>query len=157
FGPACSAIPSYCACAPATTTTTSTTTTSTTTTSTTMPACPYVTQWDASTGSDTPDIAVDGSGNVFVAGAGRSFVDVYTNDGSFLQEFSIADDGESFQVATGIAVYGTDVFVADRQNHNVKKFTSTGTFITKWGTSGSGDGQFGIPIGVAVDAAENVF
>jgi tripartite motif-containing protein 71 len=37
-------------------------------------------------------------------------------------------------------------------------FDSTGTFITKFGTGGSGDGQFNFPIGVAVDSSTgNVF
>ncbi len=148
----------YCAAVTttSTTTTSTTTTSSTSTTSTTAPACPYVTQWDAHAGSDTPDVAVDGSGNVFVAGAGTSTVQVFANDGTSLGEFNIAD-GEGIQSPQGIAVYGTDVFVADRSNHNVKKFTSTGTLITKWGTAGSADGQFAIPMGVAVDASENVY
>jgi streptogramin lyase len=32
-----------------------------------------------------------------------------------------------------------------------------GTFLTKWGSSGSGDGQFSFPHGVAVDGSGNVF
>jgi sugar lactone lactonase YvrE len=39
----------------------------------------------------------------------------------------------------------------------IKKFTSTGTLITKWGSHGSGDGQFSYPRGVAVDSAGNVY
>src|ERR687895_273728 len=30
-------------------------------------------------------------------------------------------------------------------------------FITKWGTLGSGDGQFGDPLGIATDQAGNVY
>jgi DNA-binding beta-propeller fold protein YncE len=38
-------------------------------------------------------------------------------------------------------------------------FTNTGTFLTVWGSPGSGDGQFGNggPSGVAVDASGHVF
>jgi len=36
-------------------------------------------------------------------------------------------------------------------------FTSDGTFITKWGGWGSGDGQFNRPWGVAVDASGSVY
>ena len=31
------------------------------------------------------------------------------------------------------------------------------TFITKWGSSGSEDGQFNYPVGVAVDSSGNVY
>ena len=36
-------------------------------------------------------------------------------------------------------------------NRDVQKFTSTGTFVTHWGSFGSGNGQFVTPMGVAVD------
>lgn len=39
----------------------------------------------------------------------------------------------------------------------IEKFTSTGTFLIKWGSRGSGDGQFLHPRGVAVDGAGNVY
>jgi DNA-binding beta-propeller fold protein YncE len=42
----------------------------------------------------------------------------------------------------------------------IQEFTSTGTYITQWGTPGSGDGQFSstpAPHGVAVDASGNVY
>ena len=43
------------------------------------------------------------------------------------------------------------MYVADRYNYRVQKFTPDGTFITKWGTSGSAAGQFIDLTGVAVD------
>ncbi len=42
-------------------------------------------------------------------------------------------------------------------NGRIQKFNSTGTFLTKWGSSGSGDGEFNSPYGVAVDPAGNVY
>jgi DNA-binding beta-propeller fold protein YncE len=49
------------------------------------------------------------------------------------------------------------VFVADRFNNRIQEFTNAGSFLTKWGTVGKGDGQFANPIGVAVDENLNVF
>jgi DNA-binding beta-propeller fold protein YncE len=43
------------------------------------------------------------------------------------------------------------------ENNRIQKFDSNGNFITKWGTSGSGDGQFVRPASLAVDASGNVF
>ena len=50
-----------------------------------------------------------------------------------------------------------NVYVADQNNYRIEKFDSTGTFLTKWGSSGSGDGQFNQPTGVAVDGSGNVY
>ena len=35
------------------------------------------------------------------------------------------------------------VYVTDRNNYRVQKFDADGVFITEWGSSGSGDGEFG--------------
>src|SRR5206468_4248584 len=48
-------------------------------------------------------------------------------------------------------------YVADQHNHRIQKFTSTGTYLTQWGSYGSGDGQFNGPVGVATDAAGNIY
>jgi len=50
-----------------------------------------------------------------------------------------------------------NVFVADTRNDRIQKFTNTGTFIRKWGSTGFGNGQFSNPGGVAVDSSGNVF
>jgi DNA-binding beta-propeller fold protein YncE len=61
---------------------------------------------------------------------------------------------------SGVAVDGSgDVFVTGGVwNDNwVRKFDNYGTFLTKWGSTGSGDGQFNGPHGIAVGPAQNVF
>ena len=47
--------------------------------------------------------------------------------------------------------------MVDRDNNRVQKFTSTGTFLAKWGKSGLGDGEFFEPSGIAVDSAGDVY
>ena len=39
----------------------------------------------------------------------------------------------------------------------MQKFTSGGTFVAKWGSSGGGNSQFNFPTAVAVDASGNVY
>ena len=57
-----------------------------------------------------------------------------------------------------MAVDGSgNVYVVDNGNHRIQKFTSSGTYLTQWGSYGSGDGQFNYPYGVAVDASGNVY
>jgi DNA-binding beta-propeller fold protein YncE len=51
-----------------------------------------------------------------------------------------------------------NVYVGDfGENNRVQKFDSNGNFVTKWGTPGSGDGQFIDPIALTVDSAGNVY
>ncbi len=60
-------------------------------------------------------------------------------------------DGE-FNTPVGIAVDLSDhVYVTDRYNGRIQKFTSDGMFVTKWGSRGTGDGQFREPHKIAVD------
>jgi DNA-binding beta-propeller fold protein YncE len=50
-----------------------------------------------------------------------------------------------------------NVYVADNLNNRVEKFTSSGNYLTQWGGSGSGNGQFEGPTGIAVDSSKNVY
>ena len=49
------------------------------------------------------------------------------------------------------------VFVVDSFNDRIQKFDSNGNFVTKWGSQGSGEGQFSIPFGIAIDSSDNVY
>ena len=49
------------------------------------------------------------------------------------------------------------VYVADSRNQRVQVFSSAGTFLFKWGSQGSGDGQFQFPVGIAVDGSGRVY
>ena len=108
-----------------------------------------------------PDgIAVDASGNVYV-------VD-YNNPPHSEVRLRMAPSSPSgaprapvtvgFSCPEGIAIDDSgNVYVADSENNRIQKFDSNGTFITKWGTSGSGNGQFPCPVGVAIDNVGNVY
>ncbi|MBF0339103.1 MAG: hypothetical protein HQL05_14890 [Nitrospirae bacterium] len=39
----------------------------------------------------------------------------------------------------------------------MQKFTSSGQFITKWGSNGSNDGQFDSLAGIATDSSGNIY
>jgi hypothetical protein len=43
-----------------------------------------------------------------------------------------------------------NVYVADRDNHRVEKFDSTGKFLMQFGSNGTGNGQFKGPRGIAI-------
>jgi sugar lactone lactonase YvrE len=105
------------------------------------------------------DVAVDASGNVFVADRGNSRIQKFTNTGTFMTKWGSSGSGDGqFDSPYNVAVNAAgDVFVVEESNNRVQKFTNTGTFLTKWGTPGSGNGQFNTPVGLFVDGSGNVF
>ena len=56
-----------------------------------------------------------------------------------------------FATVTGVTIDGDgNVFAADFYNDRIQKFGADGTFLTTFGETGNGPGQFGKPIAVAV-------
>lgn len=65
---------------------------------------------------------------------------------------SSSADGQ-FEQPNGVAIDADgNIYIADRNNERVQKFDSSGDFLLKWGSSGTGDGQFS-PNNGAVDLA----
>ena len=58
----------------------------------------------------------------------------------------------------GVAIDGSNnVYVAKGNDPSIQKFTSAGVFITQWGSKGTGQGQFTLPMGIDVDGSGNVY
>jgi hypothetical protein len=122
-------------------------------------------------------ITVDSSGNVYVADTDHHRIQKFTSMGTFLGWWGRDDLGNSgwhnpdsgrtgvsgtgdgeFSRPIGVATDSSgNVYVADFINHRIQKFTSTGAFLTKWGSFGIGDGEFNLPMGIAVDSSGNVY
>jgi hypothetical protein len=96
-------------------------------------------------------IAVDFSGNVYVADNGSNRIQKFSSSGAFLAKWGTFGTGDGqFQSPAGVALdLPGNVYVADTLNDRIQKFTSSGTFLTKWGSQGLGDGQVNHPQGVA--------
>jgi sugar lactone lactonase YvrE len=77
---------------------------------------------------------------------------------SFVREWGSAGPYQ-FQYPTGVAVDSSgNVYVVDSVNSSIQKFTSDGKFVTKWGSSGDGNGQFHYPTALALDSSDrNVY
>jgi large repetitive protein len=105
-------------------------------------------------------VAVDGSGNVFVADIGNSTVkEILAVNGVVSSSSMVTTLGSGFSDPFGVAVDGSgNVFVADRNNHAVKEILAVNGSIPASNptinTLGSG---FSLPFGVAVDGSGNVF
>jgi DNA-binding beta-propeller fold protein YncE len=113
----------------------------------------YVTEWTVKGG----DVALDASGNVFVATGGGVWK--FSSAGAVLGSWGSAGTGPGqFNSPCGVAVDATgNVYVADTFNHRVQVFTGSGVFVTEWGSYGGDPGQFYRPMGIAVGADGRVF
>lgn len=47
--------------------------------------------------------------------------------------------------------------MADVENYRIQKFDSDGTYITQWGSSGTGNSQFNWITGITADSEDNIY
>ena len=108
-------------------------------------------------------LAVARNGNVYVADTGNRRIQYFTYDGSFLDSWGCNDPPSDVAVASsakfyvayspdmGVAVAPDTgyVYVADTENHRIQYYTAGGSFLDKFGSQGSGDGEFKQPADVA--------
>src|SRR4051794_27375051 len=129
---------------------------------------------------DGPDtLAIDSSGDVYVADYANHRIDKFSSSGAFLRTWGwgVDDGSNAFQICmsscqrglagpgdgqfNGLSGLATDpsgnVYAADWINDRVQKFASWGGFATKWGTTGSASAQFSAPDGVAVDSSGAIY
>ena len=104
-------------------------------------------------------MAVDGSGNVYVADSRQDTVWKLAADGILLARLGRPGSGDGqLSYPYGVAVDSSgNVYVSDTGNDRVQKFTAGGAFLAAWGSYGSANGQFNGPTGIAADSGGNVF
>ena len=105
-------------------------------------------------------IDVDSTGNVYVSDGNNNRVQVFDSSGNFISQWEasipysplIGNCNTGQTNPRGITVDGSGnvyvTFIA-----KVKKYDSSGAFMTEWGSCGSGDGQF--QDAVAIDVGPN--
>lgn len=112
-------------------------------------------------------VAVDGSGNMYVADFANHRIQKLTQATNTWSEWGKAGGGEGsglgeFNAPVGVAVDNIgNVYVAELGNHRIQKLTVSTNTWSEWGKSGGGPGdalgEFNTPIGVAVDSDRNVY
>ncbi len=115
---------------------------------------------------DPNGVALDASGNVWVGDAGNNRVQEFTSEGVFVRKFGSSGTGEGQFATSGIAPEdgmwlafdaSGHLWVTDSGNNRVQEFSSTGTFMTKFGTVGTSGGQFKYPQGIGIDPSGHIW
>jgi NHL repeat len=126
----------------------------------------------------------ESTGDVYVADSANARVEQFDSTGKFLAAFGwgVADGASTFETCTsscqaGVAGSGAgqfanptsiavdnsggasegDVYVGDRTNNVVSKFSSSGSFLATINGSGTPRGSFAALVGVAVDQSGNLW
>jgi tripartite motif-containing protein 71 len=115
--------------------------------------------------NDPAALAIGPDGNLYVADTTNERIQKLDTSGNFLDQWGsygdcsvVCADGQVFDPA-GIAVNPTsgNVYVADTGNDRIEEFSSSGTFIRKWGVTGTADGNLKAPKGLWIDGSDNVW
>ncbi len=127
--------------------------------------------------------AVDAAGNLYVADVLNHRIQKFDPTGEFLLKWGLEPNpslphdvpyrmastpgfaGSAMGTGEGEFKYPLDVavgpaglvYVVDRGNHRIQKFTPTGDFLASWGELGNEPGQFANPRGIAVAQDGTVF
>jgi len=121
---------------------------------------------DATHFKNPRDVAVDASGNIYVADQDNHRVQKCTLSGNsgtcttFVGETGISgNDFGHLGAPAGIVVDGAGrVYVADRWNNRIQVFDSSGAYLTSIGqSSGNRTGQLRSPSGITLDSAGNIY
>jgi sugar lactone lactonase YvrE len=108
-------------------------------------------------------IAVDVSGNLYtfhqLYSEGPSGIWIVGPSGLVVGQWQSHGTGRGqFGYAGSIGVDSAgNLYVADRMNNKIEKFSANGVFLAEWGSEGEGPGEFSSPAGVAADAFGNVY
>jgi len=117
----------------------------------------FVTNWGEYSGGDSLDrpygIAFSFDGTLNIGDRSHHILHL-TPNGNLIERWSYP----GLNGPRGIGVDSSGfVYVTDEWNHQMLKFTSNGTFVTNWGSNGSGPGQFDRPSGVGIDNQDRIF
>ena len=105
--------------------------------------------------SNPIDVTVNDEERIVVTEPNNNRIQVMSKEGESI--FTFGDKGpEKLCKPTCCIPYKNMFLVSDRDNHCIKAFDQSGTFLYKFGKEGNQDGQFNRPRGLLVDSSNNL-
>jgi hypothetical protein len=112
----------------------------------------FITKWSLDPSSFGCTVSPT-TGNIWVVVIGHSRMDEFTPTGTLVSSWS---SGLLYYPYTIAFDSENNIYVADKLNYRIQKFTEHGTYLgVLWGTPGDGDGQFNMAVHVTVDKNTN--
>ncbi len=116
-----------------------------------------LTSWRAAVGATdlAEDIAVDSNNDIYILITSTKAVRVFDLSGVFQRTWIDSSLGGA---PTDLAIDSSDnIYIVDKSNDRIKVYNSNGVFQRQWGSSGTGDGQFTVAQGIAVDIYDDIY
>ena len=99
-------------------------------------------------------IASNSSGHIVVADVGHHRIQRLTSEGQFVSMGGYA----TWYGVCGLATDASgNLYIAWQGSDEIQKYDPDGKLICRWGSTGSGDGQFQCPVAIAVGPSGNVY
>ena len=101
------------------------------------------------------DVSLDEERRMVVTEMSRNRIQVMSPGGETISIFRNFGPDKSKHPKSRLP-YKKKFFVSDRENHCIKAFDKSGTFLHKFGKRGNQDGQFNNPNGLLIDSSNNL-
>ena len=100
-------------------------------------------------------IALDENANIYVTDFGVEQIKVFDKNGTFLRNWDVKE-GVVRPGIVGIAWGNNSVYITDKENHRILRYSPEGTLLSEWGQEGVANGELDYPSGIAVDESGKV-
>ena len=110
-------------------------------------------------------VALDSSGNIYVADRGNDRVQKFSSSGKYIFTLGVSGksdtDNSHFNTPVSVTLDSSgNIYVADTYNHRIQKFSSSGTYLSTLGVSGeygTDNAHFSYPASVALDSYGDIY
>lgn len=103
-------------------------------------------------------VAVDSTGNVYVADGNKSRIAKFNSNGDFIKAWGHPGSGAGeFNNLMHIAISGSTIYAADKDNNRIQKFDVSGGFLGQISTRNPSTEEKFYPWGVTVDSSGNLY
>jgi sugar lactone lactonase YvrE len=118
---------------------------------------------------DSSGITISPTGYFYAVDLQNNRIYKFTLDGEFISswgnkgsgdgefDFSYVSDTEYFHGGDIAIDDAGNIYVVDTLNNRIQKFDTEGNFITKWGSYGTGNGEFDRPFKIVIDDTGNIY